>query len=166
MAFKYDLKTVTEFINNTGYSLISTNYINSQKPLNIKCPNGHNIFPCFSEFKRKARCNECSTNKSPTIESIQEFIKPKGFILLSTNYINNNTKLSVKCTKDHVWNVHWNNLKNGSGCPNCYGNKKHTVDEIREYLKPFNYTLIQTTFKNVGYLKYNKPYKDFIWKFT
>jgi hypothetical protein len=87
--FKYSLESVSEYVSNLGYTLISTTYINSQFPLEIKCPKGHIIRPCFSEFKRKARCNECSVSKKPSLQEIKEFISTKGFTLLSTEYINN-----------------------------------------------------------------------------
>lgn len=149
MAFKYDITSVKEFINKTGYTLLSSEFINSQEPLKILCSNGHIIKPCFSEFKRKARCNDCSGNKKPTIASIQEFIKSKGFTLISTEYVNNNSKLSVECSNKHIWSIHWNNLKNGNGCPDCYGNKKFTLEEVTSHLNENGYSLVDKKYKNM-----------------
>ncbi len=163
MRFKYTIESVKEYIQSKGYKLLSTDYISSQLPLDIECPAGHLIKPVFSEFKRKERCNECSVNKKPTIKEIQDFIAPRGFILLSTEYINNSSGLEVQCSNSHIWSIAWNNLKGGNGCPDCYGNRRivdkqvpavqgithaYTHQEVSDFYQKKNFKLISTFYKN------------------
>lgn len=149
MRFKFDFNFVKDYVTKQGYKLLATEYITSQIPLKIQCPKGHIINPSFSEFKRKARCNDCSINKKPAIEEILKFLKLKEFTLLSKEYINNYSKLEVMCPKKHIWNITWGNLKNGNGCPDCYGNRKHTLEEVQTIVGEFGYKLLKLEFINI-----------------
>lgn len=137
---KFNYEFVKSYVEQRGYNLLSKEYTSSQVKLEISCKNGHVINPTFSEFKRKDRCNDCSGNKKPTIESINKFIEPRGFKLVSTEYINNSSKLQVRCHKDHIWEISWLNLKSGNGCPECYGNKKYSTEEVNNHLKNSGYS--------------------------
>lgn len=150
MQTKNSFQQVKDYVAQQGYVLLSTEYTSSQTPLQILCSKGHNIKPSFSEFKRKARCNECSRSRKPTIDEINTYIAPKGFKVISTEYKDNSTKLQTQCSKGHVWDICWNNLKNGNGCPYCYGNKKYTFDDIKKNLEQFGYKINQNFYKDVS----------------
>ena len=52
---------------------------------------------------------------------------------LSTLYINNYTHLSWECGKCNlIWNARPKDIKQGSWCPRCAGNLKHTIEEMQE----------------------------------
>ena len=61
-----------------------------------------------------------------TIKEMHELAHLKGGNCLSTNYINNQTKLKWKCSKGHVWEATPDSVKNqNTWCPfpRCYRNR-------------------------------------------
>lgn len=86
--------------------------------------------------------------KKHTYEFVKEYIESFGYKLLSEEYINNYTKLLIKCPKGHKYEVGFNNFKQGYRCPYCCGNAKPILKDIEEYMKTFNYTLLSDKYKN------------------
>jgi hypothetical protein len=56
---KLTFKYVEEFIENSGYTLFSNNYINSHRKLLIKCPENHIFEMNFNNFQQGQRCPVC-----------------------------------------------------------------------------------------------------------
>lgn len=57
-----------------------------------------------------------------TLATIKQRLKHinQGIEILSDTYINNFSKLKLKCSIcSHIWYARWNNLNNGRGCPEC-----------------------------------------------
>lgn len=98
-------------------------------------------------------------SKAYTLEYVKEFAKSRGYECLSKIYINCKTKLKFKCPKEHICYINFEAFKNGQGCSECYGNKKKTIEEIRRYLKKYNYKLISEEYINsYSKLKMKCPY--------
>jgi len=91
--------------------------------------------------------------KKLTYEYVKDFIESKGYKLLSDHYENNRTKLTVECQKGHIWNVVFNNLKNGQRCPVCNdsfnkfveGNRL-TYDDVKKFIESKGYVLVSDTY--------------------
>ena len=49
---------------------------------------------------------------------------------------------------NYEWGINPTAFLRGNGCPACAGNKKYTLDEIKEYIKGLNYELISKDYKN------------------
>jgi len=60
-----------------------------------------------------------------------------GYELLSKEYINNKKPLLIKCNKDHIFRITYNDFISGHRCPKCsFINKKSKPEtEIIEYIK-------------------------------
>jgi hypothetical protein len=61
--------------------------------------------------------------------------------ILSTSYINSNSKLKCKCLKDgcgNLWESSWANLSQGYGCPLCNGGSKLQIDYVKKRLYEIN----------------------------
>ncbi len=108
-----------KLVENEGYILLSE-YINAQIKVKLKCPEGHEYKVRPNDFKNKySRCSKCS-NRCP-IQAKKEFIElveSMGYKLLS-EYVDNSTKVNIRCNKGHEYKVIPNNFKNGSRCPKC-----------------------------------------------
>ena len=82
-------------------------------------------------------------------EYIKEYVENFGYILLSTEYKNNLTKLLIKCPKGHEYEVSFSNFKNNkSGCPYCAGNARYSYVEVKEYIESFGYKLLSQEYTN------------------
>jgi len=88
--------------------------------------------------------------KKLTYEFIKEEIeKVEGYKLLSEEYVNNKTKLELKCSEGHVFNSTYNLWNMKRRCPYCYGNKKLTYEFIKEEIeKVEGYKLLSKNYKN------------------
>jgi hypothetical protein len=74
--------------------------------------------------------------KSLTIEAMQELAHAKNGECLSSRYVNAVTKLRWRCAKGHEWEAQPSMVKNeGTWCPFCSGNLKHTIEVMKELAK-------------------------------
>lgn len=83
-----------------------------------------------------------------TYEEVKEYIESFGYKLLSTEYINNKSKLLLQCPNGHKWKIKYNDFQQGHRCPYCNGNARCTYEEIKEYIEQFDYKLLSTKYKN------------------
>ena len=75
---KHTIDFVREYIENYGYELISTFYINNRSEIELKCPRGHYWKTTFQRFKDSdARCFTCYTKNNYTSRfelEVREFV--------------------------------------------------------------------------------------------
>ena len=86
--------------------------------------------------------------KKLTYEFVKKAFEVEGYTLLSRDYTNNSTKLSYKCTNNHVHSVSWNNWQAGSRCPQCSKKIKKTIEEVRASFLKEGYILLDKEYKN------------------
>lgn len=103
---KYKYKEIKEFIeNNSKCELLSTEYINTNEKLLLKCSCGKNFMTSFTKFKNrnKRQCNDCgrkigNSQKKLSYDLVKDFIENNSnCFLLSTEYNRGNEKLLLKC---------------------------------------------------------------------
>ena len=84
-----------------------------------------------------------------TIDNIRHYFKIKNipYKVLSENFTGTNDKITLKCDKGHVYDVILRSFMYGSRCPHCCIYTKKTIDEIKEYLKIYDYSLISKDYK-------------------
>ena len=148
---KLTYEEVKEYIDNEEYKLLSTEYKNNKTKLKIMCNKNHIFEMKFNSFKSGQRCPKCNGTQKLTYEEVKEYINNEGYELLSTKYINNRTKLKIKCNEGHIFEMNFNNFKDsGARCPYCSNNAKYTIEFVREYLKSFKYTLLSEEYINTN----------------
>ena len=146
---KLTYKYVKEFIENEGYTLLSKDYINSTTKLILQCDKGHQYNTVFLNFKRRqSRCPICSRNQRLTYNYIKNFIENEGYTLLSKEYKNVNTELLIECNNGHQYKTKFDYFRSKRRCPVCYGNKKHTYNYVKDYIKSKGYRLLSLSYKN------------------
>lgn len=135
-----------------GYKLLSTTYKGCHHKLEIQCGGiqKHIFYMSWSNFKAKHRCLECSRDERRLgIAFVGEQIRLAGYILLSTEYKNEKTPLTVKCNNNHEQYITtWNDFQQEKRCAQCYGNKKLEYDFIKKKIEEAGYTLISTEYEN------------------
>ena len=153
MGKKLSYEYVKEYIESFNYQLLSDTYKDSKTKLLIKCPEGHEYEVTWSNFKTGYRCPICYGNKKYTYEYVKGYIESFNYQLLSDTYINNNTKLLVRCPLDHEYYVIFANFQSGKRCPFCKAlkvsnDKILSFDYVKSYIESFNYTLLSKTYIN------------------
>ena len=86
--------------------------------------------------------------KKLTIEFVREQFEKEGYTLLSDVYIDSKTPLEYICPKGDVGAIRWNNWQRGCRCARCSGNKKLTIEFVREQFEKEGYTLLTKEYIN------------------
>jgi len=147
---KKTIDEVREYIESYNYKLLSKEYKNAHTKLKLQCPEGHKFNMIWNNFKQGRRCPECyNINKRRlSYNDVREYIESYNYKLLSKEYKNNSTKLSLQCPEGHIFNMTRGNFQQDHRCPICFGNKKKTYNDIREYIESYNYKLLSKEYKN------------------
>ena len=61
------------------------------------------------------------------IDQLHQIAEERGGKCLSDVCKNANTKLLWECAKGHHWEAMPNNIKRGTWCPSCAGNRRRTA---------------------------------------
>ena len=121
-----------------GYKLISTKYINNNVKMKFICNKDHTFKMRQAHFQQGRRCPECyRLSQCLGIKDLQEQITiiASSYKLLSTKYVNNNTKMEFMCDKGHTFWMRWGDFQFGQRCPECYYESKwrsYTPEELAE----------------------------------
>lgn len=153
LANKYNYEIVKSIIENEGYRLLSTEYVNNKTKLEIECKNGHIYQARFDNFQTGYRCPKCAMlnsgeKRKHSFKYIMDFIKKQNYHLLSHKYVNAKTKLLIKCPNNHTFQISFGHFKNGNRCPYCAKNLKLTYEQVKINIENFNYKLLSTEYKN------------------
>jgi hypothetical protein len=141
---------VKNYIDKDGYKLLS-DYKNSQTKILLRCPEGHEYETVFPSFKKGHRCPYCKGNKRLTCDYIKSYIESFDYKLLSSAYINNQTKLLVKCPEGHEYETTFNIFKKGHRCFEC---TKHSTKEFEKMINNDGYSLVSDNIYKDVYTKF------------
>lgn len=152
---KYNHQIVKKMFSDIGYTLISSEYLKYSDNLDYICNNNHTTFITFPNFIKGKRCGECFRSSFPTLEKINKEFEAKGYILLSTKYINNRTKLKYICSCGEIAYQSYNSFIKGRKCKNCYKRKqnKFDIEYVREVFKKEGCILLSNEYG--PYIKYD-----------
>lgn len=154
------LKTAYDRAKELGYVLHTKQYTGVDSNIELTCNNGHHWITTYDRFVRvKNLCLTCnnillSENQRLSFDEVKERIEVEGYLLLSknTDYENNESLLSVKCPKGHIYRVALNNFQQGKRCPKCIQSKGE--NEVERVLKFLNIQFIrQYKFNDCKYKK-------------
>lgn len=90
-----------------------------------------------------------------TYEEVKKYIESFGYKLLSTEYIDAKTKLTVVCPHGHIYEVTFNNFKRGRRCKKCStkeraDNQRLSQEFIENELSKNGYTLLSKEYINAN----------------
>jgi hypothetical protein len=84
-----------------------------------------------------------------TYQFVKSFIENERYTLISTEYVNSHEKLIIKCDKEHIFDMRFNNFKDmNQRCPICSGKQKYTYEFVKSFIEKEGYTLLSTEYKN------------------
>jgi hypothetical protein len=120
-----------------GGKCISRTYRNSSTKLTWECANGHRWKAVPSVVKNGSWCPHCSKNRPCSIDEFHKIACERKGKCLSTEYINNKTRLHFQCEHGHQWEAIPSNVKRGKWCPKCadknrWNGRKPTIEDMQE----------------------------------
>lgn len=150
---------------NNYCTLLSTEYINYNSPLQFKCNKCGNLFERdFAHLKRgegRFQCPSCgilqgAQHKKYTEEDVKEKIGEKGYLMTSI-YIDADTPFEVKCKNNHQTTLIFSKFLCGkSGCRKCAalanrgenhynwkGGESEIIDYLRKSLKNWKFKVLK-----------------------
>jgi len=133
MPKSYTIKDMQSYASDHNGACLSKEYIDAHTPLKWRCEKGHTWEADFQIIRQGGWCPSCikkQQDKEERLEELKSIAKERGGICLSKEYINTDAKLEFKCKKGHIWKGNPGNVKNGSWCPHCSGNAKHTLQDM------------------------------------
>lgn len=155
MSKKTTYQEVKNYIESFEYKLLSEEYINNKTKLQLQCPKGHICEIRYGDFKKGVRCKMCSSNYRPkfTYEYVKEYIENEGYKLLSKEYINANSNITVECPNGHIFETRFGRFKNGARCQKCHLannnlNTVHSYEYVKEQLLLKGYKLLSDKYVN------------------
>lgn len=119
-----------------GGICLSNEYVNNKTKLHWRCAEGHEWEALPQNIKRGHWCQVCGNKrqgrqKAKNIETAHKLAQARGGECLSSEYTNNRTRLTWRCSEGHEWEAIPASIQRGSWCPKCAG-KLPPVDAIRE----------------------------------
>ncbi len=141
---KIRLNKFHELAHEQGCECLSTTYANLKTQLLFKCHNGHCWKVQAAGIKRKGiRCPICSYNEKTEKRKKKYFniytriVKNRGGQLLSTDYVNNATRLQLRCAQGHEWWALPNAIQRGQWCFRCFHTDiaEKQKDSIKIFIK-------------------------------
>ncbi len=114
-----------------GGKCLSTVYMNSKTKIKWKCENGHQWWAVCTSIRRGHWCPKCAGVEKKTIEEMQSLATQRGGRCLSTEYKNARTHLDWECASGHQWPATPENIQLGTWCPQCAGNLRKTLEDMK-----------------------------------
>ena len=129
-----------------GYELLSKEYTNNHTKLHIRCDKNHEYWGVWSNSQRGSRCPHCA-GKYVDIEQIRNTLAKIGHKLISTEYINNKTKMEIECDRQHRYQRAWKDIRKRKTCPVC-ADRKITWEKVDAAAKEAGHKLISKGYVN------------------
>lgn len=130
---KKDFSFYQNLAKEKGGKCLSIKYVNAKTKLKWRCKKGHiwKAAPC--NIRRGWWCPYCGGTAKLSIKRMHAVARSRKGKCLSTQYINNRTKLLWQCAKEHTWEATPTDVMDRrSWCPHCAKNKKHTIEEMQQ----------------------------------
>lgn len=131
--------------------LLSTCYINNRTPLLFKClvdTSHKDYWARYDNIQAGKGCPTCAGRPNLTYEDVKKEIEHSGTVrLLATEYVNNATKMEMKCLIDDshpIFYKTYNHFKHDKhNCPMCYiDSRLLTFDHVKENVERDGTTLL------------------------
>ena len=114
-----------------GICLNSAEYKNIRtKNMKFMCSKKH-VFTTTVNVANRHWCPFCTGLARLTIEEVRALVNKLGGECLEDKYINVRTKMRFRCKESHVFAMVFSSVKSGAWCPDCAGNRKHSLEDMR-----------------------------------
>ena len=150
---RLSIEKIRPLFEKKGYTLLSTEYKDSQSKLEYICPKKHIGSIRWSDFNHGRGCPQCAGNQKFSIEKIRPLFEKRKYKLISTEYKDARSKLKYICPEGHEWSISWGHFNSGNGCLKCADKRnadkrRLSIEKIRPSFEKKGYTLISTEYKD------------------
>lgn len=147
---KFTFEFIKQTINHGSDTLVSTEYVSSQSPLDILCSKcGQTYKMSYSKYRVGHRCGPCSGNRRLTIEFVKQKIKEGGDELISSKYSNARTPLTILCSRcQDQYQMRYDDYRRSKRCAHCSGKKRYTIEHVREVISKDGNKLLSDIYTN------------------
>ncbi len=138
---KYTIEDMQEWFEGKNVDILSTKFRRIDKKLELKCRKCNHVWSALPHNIKHATSRPCPKcrGKCRTIEDMHELAEKHGGKCLSKKYVDHNkTKLEWQCKNGHTWMTRASVIVNGSWCPHCCGNTKHSLQKMKDHAKTKN----------------------------
>lgn len=152
----YYLKKYIEDNSNGECILLSEEYKNDNTPLKLQCKCGEIFYRTFKKVKLgRFNCEKCKLKKSHdkyafSLDQVKKMISEKNCEYISGEYINNTSKLKIRCSCGNIFVKDLNHFNRGQNrCTKCgkelsrKAKFKYDLDKCRKILSRRGYELLE-----------------------
>lgn len=132
---KHYLEETRKVVESKGGIILSDIYISSQKPLRVRCGNGHEWDTTRDMIIHNRWCPKCNGNSNEgRREEVIKYIKEKGGQLVG-EYVKSRSKITIRCSEGHEWTVapYW--LTDNNWCRKCTDREKKTRENFYQVVE-------------------------------
>lgn len=148
-AQKNTIEDMRELAAGRGGKCLSKTYVNNATSLLWRCEKKHKWKAQPANITMGQWCPKCARIKSRlSIDEMQALALKRGGILVSKKYRGNSVKLKWQCKQGHTWWAQPNNVKSRSWCPECAGNKRYSLTELKVVAKEHGGRCLAKAYKN------------------
>lgn len=127
-----------EIAKEMGGRCLSLEYVNNKNPLLWKCKNNHQWMARPDGVIRGTWCIVCAGKAKYDLQYCKKIAKQKQGECISDKYINCQIPMEWKCSQGHTWKNSFSGILNAKQwCPYCYGNVRHTIEEMKKLAKKY-----------------------------
>lgn len=138
-------------IQSNNFIILSFELINNIYCFGIRCNNCSFIWYTNEQsILQNPQCPRCCNRRVPhIIEEVIHFVRLNNGVLFSDQYINNFTRLHIKCNIcNYEWHPTFHGLLEGDWCINCSRSRKYLYKEVKNIIKDHNGTLLSKKYRN------------------
>ena len=150
MTKKHTIELCQQVAKERDGECLSKVYINPKTSMDWKCKEGHIWKNRFGNiYYNNQWCRDCAGLKKLTIKECQQVAEERGGKCLSIIYEGNKKSMDWQCSKGHIWENNFSNIKNhNQWCPDCAGLKKLTIKECQQVAEERGGKCLSTKYVN------------------
>jgi len=135
--FKKSIEYIRPFFALEGYNLISDTYIDANTKLHLVCPEGHDYYTSWHNWKSgNHRCSKCNGGIRLDASSVNNVFSKEGYTMVGA-YGNCHSPIECQCPEGHTYLVTFGNFTSkNTRCTECSGNGASSGEiMLRDHIK-------------------------------
>jgi len=153
---KLDFTEIKDLFENSGFKLLTKEYLGIHEPLKFICPSGHETEMLYSTWRKSIKkCYLCHVENVKndmkfTYDYVKQTFENKGCELLTNNYTGNKQYLEYLCPNGHHTSITFDGFTRSDTfiCGYCSKSYKYTIEDMRKEFINVGYTLLSTEYIN------------------
>ncbi len=133
-----------------GGDCLSLVYTNAHTKLTWQCAEGHKWDATPDGVRQGCWCPCCGGKQRLSISKMKNIAMSRGGDCISTDYLNNRTKLRWVCSVGHEWDAVPSAVLQGSWCPFCAKKARLNIGVFQEIAKARGGECLSDVYENIN----------------